>query len=252
MSRWIAAPSSRSWRRRVPPAATGRLPADGRADPARLSPQRATSCRASPRSSPRCAASARPAAACSRRNREGRVVKLEGNPDHPVSARRAVHARPGRAAGALPSRSLRAAPAARGRRVKRWRGTTRSSWSPSASPRSRGGKKRRGDRDGHRLERGSLGALLDRSARPWAARPRVALGALRLRSDPCRQPHQLRPRCGAVSRLRGRRGHTSVVRRRPARDVALQRPVRARLRARCTPSARARGTFVATSSRASR
>ena len=39
--------------------------------------------RAWPRTSPRCAASARRAAACSRKNRDGRVVKLEGNPDHP-------------------------------------------------------------------------------------------------------------------------------------------------------------------------
>ena len=35
------------------------------------------------------------------RNREGRVVKLEGNPLHPVNQGKAVRQRAGRAAGAL-------------------------------------------------------------------------------------------------------------------------------------------------------
>ena len=52
--------------------------------------------------------------------REGRAIKIEGNPAHPVNARRPVRARPGGAAGPLRSRSHRDADGeartARGRR----------------------------------------------------------------------------------------------------------------------------------------
>src|SRR5213076_803154 len=138
------------------------------------------------------------------RNREGRVVKLEGNPDHPVN-QGALCARGQAALQGLYHPDRFAGPLLRdGGALKP------ASWDVA-----------------QKVVADKIGAL--RSARKGGA---IALDrrAIRVRGAPRSEPDHVRPRRDPVLRLRGRAGR-GVLRRGLPRDVAVERELCAHVRA---------------------
>jgi molybdopterin-containing oxidoreductase family iron-sulfur binding subunit len=175
------------------------------------------------------------------RNREGRVVKLEGNPDHPVSQ------------GTLCARGQAALQGLY--HPDRFAGPQRREGDALKSVGWDDALKTLGDKLGGvkgkgkalavvtQLESGSLGALLDKWTQALGGPPARDAGAVRLRGDPQRQQGDLRPRRHPVLRDPGRRGRALLRRRLPG-DVAVQRPPRARLRAHAHFRDGKAGTFI--------
>ena len=171
------------------------------------------------------------------RNRDGRVVKLEGNPDHPVSQGALCVRGQAEPAGALQPRSVcrsaaprrrRPAPARLGRRGQGGDGAHRPAPSGRQGP---GHRARDPARDG---QHGRPARSLDpgpRGAAPGHAR------AVRLRGHPRGQSTDVRPRRHPVLRPRGRRGHPEL-RRGLGGDVARRASAPRGASRGCTASAR--------------
>ena len=181
------------------------------------------------------------------KNRDGRVIKLEGNPDHPVNA------------GAL---CIRGQAALQGLyHPDRYRGALMAG-KPVAWDEAEKGladklqgllKAKQGSKIAlvTGLETGSLGRLMDEWTKALGARAAHHLRAPRLRGATRRQSRDVRPRQHSLLRHRGR-GLPPLLRRRLPRDVGKQWwPTRAPS-PRCTRFGRGKaGTFVAVEPRQS-
>ena len=148
------------------------------------------------------------------KNRDGRVIKLEGNPDHPVNAGLSAFAVRPRCRGS----TIPTATAARSWRASPWHGTRRRSGSPTSSRDCV--KAKQGSKIAlvTGLETGSLGRLMDEWTRGAGRAAAHHLRAARLRSAPRRQSRDVRPRQHSSLRHRGR-GLPPLLRRRLPRDV---------------------------------
>ena len=180
------------------------------------------------------------------RNREGRVVKLEGNPDHPVN-HGALCGRGQAALQGLYNPDRFAGP------LRREGDALRSlSWDDALKlfaekvSAARGANKARGIAIVTQLENGSAGVLADRSSGPRraAAGDARAFGSRRSAPPTGRRSGGRDP----VLRAAGRRGR-HLLRRRLRGDAAVQR--RCPRSRGCTPSATVAPARSSTSSRAS-
>ncbi len=158
------------------------------------------------------------------KSREGRIVKLEGNPDHPVN--RGALCASGQAS-LLSTYDPDRIPGPRVREGETWRAVPVADAQKLLVDKVAAARQAGAGRIAMltQLETGTLGRLADEWLKAVGGRPRRLLRDVRARGSPGGEPGRLRARRDPVSRLRGR-PDDPVARRGLPRDVDLAGGVR--------------------------